>query len=654
MSSLTPRERRRYQLQVKYKEKERLAFLGLFPGFPDRARWTVRGIYNMLRVELNKYSEEFREMTAKELEESGELRKEAILLWDPDTEAERSHQHWIEALESMVHLLRSPLSVPGVEDRQSVAASPPRPLAGSAAGSSSSSPSLSRSFRTLAITSTATAPTPVTPVTPPRRPPVPRPVTPPQPVTPPAPVPGSPPISVTGSPSSVVDNGGGAWSTLDLVICLQEITYWREMVAKIWQKAIDDPTEMSMADLSLQAAVQFFKQELQWMQEANMEWYETNDPACWNRETLEYMAEQQPNGTGGALSRIATMLREGGFDRLKETVLYPAIAPIQQGPSVWFTADAAMHQSPLLDWLAQEKNHMHPATCVAWLLWEDSVELSRQHVKDLKTATVRRLSEALVDFLPLQGIGVGNRIYARIGERVNIMTRYALAQNCVPCFAIAHTWADYLRIMGNIFAFEFCGHAIRAVTYSYELNALLGTWPPVNGAIEAEQFCNKFGGYLHPGYKRPTKLKEGRRMLSQWLRDANRIANQDTRQRGARLDLRLRDHKVVDEYKQNWARITVTEARFEVRRNEFIRNGSNEWWEAIAEKARQNFNEPRLLKTALKMQGLMVQNRPDWRTRLELLNKIEKCLDKKDEEGAKKFLAEMLYRKEFFEHVIIL
>ncbi|KAK5629918.1 hypothetical protein RRF57_005633 [Xylaria bambusicola] len=616
-------------LQQEYKQIEREVFDALFlPTYPEHSRWQTRHIESMVKQERKQFSEGFRLRQADKLERAIELRNEAMLLWRPDTQAAYQHQFWIDRVISMVDLLRSASNVPAVEERQSSTSS-------SSAGSVASSPSLT--LDSLAITPAAVVPTPATPatpITPPQRVPVPTPVTPPQrvpvpmPVTPPqrrpVPGPGSPPISAPGSPPSVADNGGSSWSTVDLDICIEEISYWRETMAKIWQKAIDDPTEMSMADLSLQSAIRFFKRELERMQRFNKEWYE-RDSDSWNRATLDHMAESQPDGTGGALSRIATMFRVKGF------------APIVK---------AAVHQSPLLDWL-EEKSYNHPGTHVAWLLWEDSIELTKQHADNLKRVTIARINDALSEIRPLRDERKAERIFEGVGERTSAMIKYTVKQNCVPCFAVVYTWADYLRIMFNILVFEMSGRLIRAVTYSYELNALLKTWPPVEGASEAEQFINKFHDYIYAGFPRPTNLRAARRVLTQWLREANRPGKISTTQTPEENLSRLMDTSVVDYYGQSWTRIAVTEDKFAVRRNEFLRSGSDEWWQAIADRAKQKLQHPSLIRMTLR-----IEDHPESRNRIDLLGEIDGFFKKRDMEAAKRTLASMPYLREWFDGVV--
>ncbi|TGJ86419.1 hypothetical protein E0Z10_g2397 [Xylaria hypoxylon] len=93
------------------------------------------------------------------------------------------------------------------------------------------------------------------------------------------------------------------WTNLDLDIYLEQMAHWRQTLADVWKMAMDDPKQLSVADICKE------------MELCNEDWYEQT--GSYKRKTLEYMEQRDPNGIGGAICEIHRSVKEKRFDYIE-------------------------------------------------------------------------------------------------------------------------------------------------------------------------------------------------------------------------------------------------------------------------------------------------------------------------------------------------
>ncbi|KAJ2989656.1 hypothetical protein NUW58_g3360 [Xylaria curta] len=176
---------------------------------------------------------------------------------------------------------------------------------------------------------------------------------------------------VHSTPAEIVKDES-PWTNADLDIYLQQMSHWRQTLIEIWQAAIDDPTQLSVADISdgggkaTGCAVRYFKMEMAGMEVCNEEWYEKS--GSFKPKTLEYMARREPDGIGGDLFKIHQSVRRKKVWHIEKDLEHTEFHGFPPNTNRWIFADSARHSNPLVDW------ETVPSLAVAYT-WADYINV---------------------------------------------------------------------------------------------------------------------------------------------------------------------------------------------------------------------------------------------------------------------------------------
>ncbi|KAI0530150.1 hypothetical protein GGR58DRAFT_508757 [Xylaria digitata] len=404
---------------------------------------------------------------------------------------------------------------------------------------------------------------------------------------------------VDDTPAAVA-NDEKPWTNVDLDIYLKQMGHWRQTLADICQMAMDDPKQMSVADISIGCAIRYFKTEMAAMELSYEDWYD--EFGSYKDTTLQYMERREPDGLGGELSKICESLKGKKVREIEDELKKADFHGFPPENDRWLFADRARHINPLIHWArdiirrTQKHNNTtsHAEFLLFWLFISDSVKHAQERKQQLKAAAVRRLNEVLKTSMLFDDIfGPGQAakiIYNEMVQRVQAMTKYVMQQDSVPSIAVAHTWADYSNVMLNVLLFQ--QTPVRTAVYLFEANVLLNRWQKLPAATQIEQFCNRFGDYVYPD-GRPTTEAEWKSHASEWKDEEDRLSTMDFNSLITTIIGRMTDYTRVDKCGKSWARIAIIEDHLTVKREDFEETqGTTKWWEAIKKRAEEELRVP--------------------------------------------------------------
>ncbi|KAJ8129907.1 hypothetical protein O1611_g3724 [Lasiodiplodia mahajangana] len=408
--------------------------------------------------------------------------------------------------------------------------------------------------------------------------------------------------TIVSSTPTTIANDNTAWTDVDLDIYLEQMSYWRKTLNDIWEKARDDPEQMTVADISTGCAVRYFKMEMAAMYEGNRSWYGAN--ASYARATLDYMKTNEGK-IGHALWSLSNELETKTIPDLQGDISSADLGGFPAASDVWVYADRAKHTNPLVDWIkdimtrvrGRKKTFNHHEFLTAWLFYKDAVEMAKEHISNMRRGAVKRLTELTRIAIQWPRLAPGptvREVTEGIASRVAAMTRYVMRQDNIPGFAIAHSWASYLNLMMNVCLWHL--PALWQVGLLFEAHLILKRWPKLPFAAKAEQFCNRYHMFICPKMgHRPADQSEWRQAVANWSEEIT--ANNE--QKG-RLRAIMRDYARVDEFGKGWARLVVIEDSLTLTKDDFkMTQGTPQWWEAIRKKIQAELEEPPLTEMYL-------------------------------------------------------
>ncbi|KAI1156652.1 hypothetical protein F4825DRAFT_446128 [Nemania diffusa] len=566
---------RRRELQTQYNAIEGATISSLFRSRTNIWRWSKMALLRGVMLEHENLKDEFRNAIAEKISTVVALRKEIMPLWPVSADAETTHLQWINTLQRIIRVLRTTDNTADVEKRRKI---------------------------------------------------------------------------IESTPVAIVEDER-PWADVDMDIYLKQMGHWRKNLVSIWETAMDDPKQMSIADISTARAVWHFKVELAEMELCNVEWY--NKSGEYKPETLYDMSKVEPDGFGGELFRIFESVREKSLPdiekELENTKLdgygFPRVVKHR-----WLLADRSRHANPLIDWVSDVikrtrkvgDTRINAEFLLAWLLISDSKKMAKDHIQRLQSASVKRLLDVVQASRIIPAV-FGDKSYGvildkAIAQRVRAMNKYVMKQETVPSLAIAHTWADHLIVMINIFLFN--QPALKMTAFLLDANMILKRWQNVPAAPEAEQFCNRFAEYLYPQGRRPKTEDEWKMSTADWL--AGRPENV------LQLDKKLGDYSMVERSGRSWERIEVIEEHLTLKPGESrITRGTEKWWQAVKTRATEELQSPSIVPMLHKIDTDL-----NLELMLDIIYKLEGCDWEKEETKVEETLARFEVPSDWFDGVL--
>ncbi|KAI1368816.1 hypothetical protein F5Y08DRAFT_354055 [Xylaria arbuscula] len=553
--------------------------------------------------------------------------------WPSGTRAATTHQFWIESLDKMVELLSTPLDLIDASGRLTIGTPPLE-------ASTPDPANIPKLFIPpgFSIETWRTSKSPSA-------------------------APAAPQETVQITPDDLVEDfstggKGGGWMDMDLDRYLEQISMWRQTLLRIWKQAMDDPAQMTVADITTACAIRHFKDELAEMEKAHEHWYR-GESGCWTADVFDAMERRQPDGTGHDLNDLWKTLKGKRFAKLRRHVSNDDMIPRQEFTRyvVW-PNDLAYHKNPLVDWIDEiaDKHNGSPAGpllgradfLVAWLLREDSITQAKEHTTKLRRDMVVRLLDVTKELLEMRGRdkrAPRSPVVALLEDRVTAMQNYTKGVTSVPSAAIVHTWAAYFMVTLNICHFEFYpATGLRSLMYTYDLHDMLyPSGPRADGAREADQFRDIFAANLYPKYlmpegRRPSDLNELYKLVGTFL-----DYHSDEKYLPM-LKNRIADRETAREYGKDWEQFALVENQVD----DNVIPGTKQWWAEIEDKARQLVREPgitSLYNRASKEGGKRMRQ-------LELMYDSCRWGDEDQKEYMRTQIDELAFGRHYFENII--
>ncbi|KAI3318746.1 hypothetical protein HD806DRAFT_525952 [Xylariaceae sp. AK1471] len=518
----------RRELWKQYKAIEVPTLISLFDP-DDPTTWTTKQLVVTLAANIGDVDDGVKTKAINDLGRSNALRQQAMNLWPAGTRAASQHQHWMGIVTDMINILKTPTN--------------------------------NASSSTIC--------------------------------------------------EGIVENSAARddelWSSVDFDIFLEDMNQCRKKIQEVWAKAEADPTQLSVADVVVEAnrqrvitasscMLRYMRSEMNAMQLINPGWYKDGEL---REEQFEKWLDQGTIGIGHDMANLGHIIAQN-FEGPEGKKLEEHGANLM---SIFKTANILGKGNPLKyqGILGDDAWRENPAVFVArdqlvnkdgklkeaWrtveffmtgLLLLDTAKPPDVN-KNLQKATIGRLGATIKDLKDAK-FYINKVFSGSVGEidkimtRCQILTTYVIKQTCSAwAIAVAYTWADRVQFLINA-AVIVETPGLKALAHLYDCYQILGLEVAGEPAVKVqpERFCNTHNKFLYMD-SRPRDENE-------WKKSFNEtVLTFGLRKKIKRhQDAIMYENFVFEAMKNNYdtpRRLGFT-----------MRAGSEEWWQAVQEKAR--------------------------------------------------------------------